>query len=192
MLHKIYEYLKERLQWPNRLRSEVNRRDKLCDQYYEKLQEALVEQQIKDQQLLWYKHEYEDLQKRYDEIKYLVFDKHKLEEKLKEAQEELTKKEDLYNVIDLPTTTLKEIEIKLKMVDKITVTVIIEYLKLDAYELVKNLAKVTSSENASNIIAYRDWALSRIQALIEKLSSLKTIDSQFKNRIVWEMDEKKI
>jgi hypothetical protein len=42
------------------------------------------------------------------------------------------------------------------MVDKITVTVIIEYLKLDAYELVKNLAKVTSSENASNIIAYRD------------------------------------
>jgi hypothetical protein len=68
----------------------------------------------------------------------------------------LTKKEDLYNVIDLPTTTLKEIEIKLKMVDKITVTVIIEYLKLDAYELVKNLAKVTSSENASNIIAYRD------------------------------------
>ena len=192
MLHKIYEYLKERLQWPNRLRSEVNRLDKLCDQYYEKLQEALVEQQIKDQQLLWYKHEYEDLQKRYDEIKYLVFDKHKLEEKLKEAQEELTKKEDLYNVIDLPTTTLKEIEIKLKMVDKITVTVIIEYLKLDAYELVKNLAKVTSSENASNIIAYRDWALSRIQALIEKLSSLKTIDSQFKNRIVWEMDEKKI
>lgn len=152
----------------------------------------MVEQQIKDQQLLWYKHEYEDLQKRYDEIKYLVFDNHKLEEKLKEAQEELTKKEDLYNVIDLPTTTLKEIEIKLKMVDKITITVIIEYLKLDAYELVKNLAKVTSSENASNIIAYRDWALSRIQALIERLSSLKTIDSQFKNRIVWEMDEKKI
>lgn len=192
MLHKIYEYLKDLPRLLNYLLPEVKRLDRLCDQYYEKLQEALVEQQIKDQQLLWYKHEYEDLQKRYDEIKYLVFDNHKLEEKLKEAQEELTKKEDLYNVIDLPTTTLKEIEIKLKMVDKITITVIIEYLKLDAYELVKNLAKVTSSENASNIIAYRDWALSRIQALIERLSSLKTIDSQFKNRIVWEMDEKKI
>lgn len=192
MLRKIYEFLQDLPRLLNYLLPEVRRLDKLCDQYYEKLQEALVEQQIKDQQLLWYKHEYEDLQRRYDEIKHLAFDNHKLEEKLKEAQEELTKKEDLYNVIDLPTTTLKEIEIKLKMVDKITITVIIEYLKLDAYELVKNLAKVTSSENASNIIAYRDWALSRIQALIEKLSSLKTIDSQFKNRIVWEMDEKKI
>lgn len=73
----------------------------------------------------------------------------------------MTKKELEYNLIDFPKMPLKEIESRIKIIDKITVQVIIEYLKLDSYELVKNLARRTNSENASNIIAYRDGALGR-------------------------------
>lgn len=101
---------------------------------------------------------------------------------LEKAKKDLTKKETEYNLIDFPTMPLKEIEERIKIIDKATVYVIIEYLKLDNYELVKNLAKVTNSQNVANIIAYRDGAIGRNEALIERLSGIKTIDT-FKDRI---------
>lgn len=104
-------------------------------------------------------------------------------------QIELTKNEDRYNVIDFPKMPLKEIEMKFKIIDKITVQVLIEYLKLDSYELVKNLARVTNSENASNIIAYRDGAIGRNEALIQRLSGFKTIDT-WKDRLSGEENTK--
>lgn len=70
----------------------------------------------------------------------------------------------------------------MKSADQLTIMVIIEYLKLDSYKLVENLAKVTNSENASNIIAYRDGALGRNQALIERLQKLQKKPA-FTNRI---------
>lgn len=45
--------------------------------------------------------------------------------------------------------------------DRLITDTIIEYLRLDSYELVKNLAQVTNKENSSEIIAYRDGALGR-------------------------------
>jgi len=77
---------------------------------------------------------------------------------------------------------LAEIESRLKLADKSTIQVIIEYLRTDSAALVENLAKVTNSSNASNLIAYRDGALGRNKALIEKLKTIKTLES-FPNRI---------
>lgn len=106
----------------------------------------------------------------------------KVRKELEIAQKHLTKQETEYNLIDFPKMPLKEIEERIKIIDRPTVEVIIEYLKLDNHELVKNLARVTNSENAGNIIAYRDGAIGRNDALIARLSGIKTIDT-FKDRI---------
>lgn len=113
-----------------------------------------------------------------------------LKEKNEYLQKELTKQQTEYNLIEFPSMPLKEIETRLKLIDRITVKVIVEYLKLDQYELVKNLAKIMNDWNVANVIAYRDWALSRIQALIDRLQSLPTSDS-FADRIAGKMEQKK-
>lgn len=79
----------------------------------------------------------------------------------------LTKQNTSYNDIEEPTMWLKELETSLKLSDKYTLKIISEYLKLDSYEIVKNMAKVMNNWNAWEIIAYRDWALQRNQSLKE-------------------------
>lgn len=111
-------------------------------------------------------------------------------EKLKKTQLLLQKQEKEYNLIDFPVSSLKDIEKKLTIADKLTIQILIEYLILDEYELVKNLAKITNEGNASNIIAYRDGALGRNRALLDKLSSLRVKDMNYNNRIVGDIETK--
>lgn len=85
-------------------------------------------------------------------------------------QRELTIDIGKYNLLDFPSVPLKDIEVKIKMMDRLITDTIIEYLRLDSYELVKNLASCTNSQNASEIIAYRDGALGRNEGLIQRLS----------------------
>jgi hypothetical protein len=77
-------------------------------------------------------------------------------EELENSQKLLTRQKTEYNLIEFPSMVLNEIESRLKVADSSTMKVIIEYLKIDSLALVENLAKVTNSSNASNIIAYRD------------------------------------
>lgn len=69
--------------------------------------------------------------------------------------------------------------------------VIINYMKLDRFELVANLAKVIDSNNASQIIAYRDWAIRTIETLIAKLEKFTNVPETFINHITWEEKNKK-
>jgi hypothetical protein len=57
------------------------------------------------------------------------------------------------------------------MADEYTLNKLCEYLRLDSYELVKNLAKVTNKANTAEMIAYRDGALGRNDALLKTLSA---------------------
>jgi hypothetical protein len=52
----------------------------------------------------------------------------------------LTKEQPLYNEISKPDLSIKQIEASMKLVDKFTLNQIIHYLKLDTFELVKNIA----------------------------------------------------
>jgi len=47
---------------------------------------------------------------------------------------------------------------------------IVDYLKLDSFQLVQNMAKTINKDNASDSISYRDWALGRNEALMKLLS----------------------
>jgi hypothetical protein len=89
----------------------------------------------------------------------------------------------------MPKTDLTTIRNALKTADSYILTSIIEYLKVDTYELVKNLAKVTNNGNAAETIAYRDGAIGRNEAL-SKLLSESNVDKSFVNRIKGEVDYK--
>jgi hypothetical protein len=52
----------------------------------------------------------------------------------------LTKDQPVYNEISEPTLNIKQIEASMKLTDKFTLNQIIHYLKLDTFELVKNIA----------------------------------------------------
>lgn len=108
---------------------------------------------------------------------------------IESLQRELTKDIEKYNLIDFPSVPLKDIDTKIKYFDPVMVDTLVEYLKLDSYELVKNLASRTNSENAWNIIAYRDWALGRNEGLIQKFSGMRA-PTEYKNRIMGKMVEK--
>ena len=86
----------------------------------------------------------------------------------------LTKKENSYNDIEKSDRNLQELEATLKMADKFTMRQIINYLTLDSYEIVKNMAKVVNNENASQVLSYRDWALQRNEELKKFLSKFVT------------------
>lgn len=87
--------------------------------------------------------------------------------------------------IDMPEIEVEDLKKALKLADKFTLETLLQYIKIDSYKLVKNLAKVTNSSNASETIAYRDGALGRNEALIQLLSeSIK--GKSFQNRIKWE------
>jgi len=76
-----------------------------------------------------------------------------------------------YNRLDIPTEWIKDLKEKLKLADKDTIRWIIEYINLDNYELVKNIAWTINDNNAANVIAYRDGSLARNIALRDLLSS---------------------
>jgi hypothetical protein len=96
-----------------------------------------------------------------------------LEKENEELEKDLTKKDNWYNDIYMPELSVKEIEAHLWLFDKFTTDTLTDYLKLDAYELVKNLAKTINSDTAPIVIAYRDWALRTINTLITALSKVK-------------------
>ena len=98
---------------------------------------------------------------------------------------DLTKNIPTYNDIEMPKFNLKEIELQLKLVDKLWLKLICDYLKLDSYELVKNIAWLVNKENVEQIIAYRDWALQRNESLIKFLEK-HTIEKQKFDRLKWE------
>lgn len=92
--------------------------------------------------------------------------------------------------IEMPEIDVEEIKKALKLADSFTMETIVQYLKLDNYELVKNLAKITNKENVSETIAYRDGAIGRNEALIKVLS--EAIKSKtFINRVKGEVDSTK-
>ena len=72
--------------------------------------------------------------------------------------------------MELPEEWIKSLKSKLKLWDKETMDWIIDYLKLDSFELVQNMAKVINNSNASDSIAYRDGALWRNESLMKLLS----------------------
>jgi len=105
--------------------------------------------------------------------------KRKLENKNKESVDEKP-----YNEIDTPRFSLSELESTLKLADKYTMKQIAEYLRLDSYELVKNMAKIMNRDNASEVMAHRDGALQRNESLIrmlDKLSKEKTVHDRIKS-----------
>lgn len=75
-----------------------------------------------------------------------------------------------YNRLELPKEWLKSLKIKLKLWDTETMWWIVDYLKLDSFELVQNMAKVINKDNASDSISYRDGALWRNEALMQVLT----------------------
>lgn len=75
----------------------------------------------------------------------------------------------MYNELEKPRFNLKEIEAQIKLIDKLWLRLICDYLKLDSYEIVKNLAWIVNKENVEQVIAYRDGALQRNEQLIKFL-----------------------
>lgn len=98
----------------------------------------------------------------------------------------LTKQQPLYNDIEMPKFNLKQIESTLKISDKFTLKQIIEYLRLDSFEFTKWIAWVVNKDNVSEVLAYRDWALQRNEALIKFLSKF-TKETEKLDRLKWEV-----
>ncbi len=74
-----------------------------------------------------------------------------------------------YNRLELPQEELKSLKIKLKMWDKETMSWIIDYLRIDSFKLTQWIAQTINKDNASDVIAYKDWALWRNEVLIKLL-----------------------
>lgn len=108
----------------------------------------------------------------------------KLEKKLEES---LTKEEKGYNELSYPTQNLTQIEAALKIGDKYTMKQIIKYLELDTFELVKNMTKIITPETAAVVLAHRDWALRRNEALKKLL--LKYCIEKRTDRKLWSQED---
>ena len=109
---------------------------------------------------------------------------------LMEVAREFEEFKNKYNQLEIPNKNLDNLENELRLADKFTMRTIVDYLKLDRYELVANLAKVIDSNNASQIIAYRDWAISRIEVLIAKIGKYANTKDTFTDRLKWEVIKK--
>lgn len=82
-----------------------------------------------------------------------------LRETKKDLDEEKNKNAKLkekINYIDLPKHSFVDLEKKLPLADTYTLQIIIDYLSLDSYELIKNIASRVDKNNIDNYIAYRD------------------------------------
>lgn len=106
-------------------------------------------------------------------------------ESIRVLKDRLTKSTNSYNEIEQPKYKLSELEKSLQLADKFTMRQISEYLKLDSYELVKNMAKVMNKDNASEVMAHRDGGLQRNDSLIKILDKL-TVEKTFQDKFTGE------
>lgn len=118
--------------------------NKIADQLtvIQQLRDAVTSLEAKNYNLL---KEKDSLQVENDQIKK---QNKVLTNDVESLQRELTMDIEKYNLIDFPSVPLKDIDTKIKYFDPVMVDTLVEYLKLDSYELVKNLASRTNSENA--------------------------------------------
>jgi hypothetical protein len=92
---------------------------------------------------------------------------------LKEENKKTKEIRDYYNTVSFPDEPLELIEQMFKHADKVAINAICGYLKHDNQEMIKNLAKTMNPENQAMLIAYKDGAIGRNEALIKKLETLK-------------------
>ena len=92
---------------------------------------------------------------------------------LKEENKKTKEIRDYYNTVSFPDEPLELIEQMFKHADKVAINAICGYLKHDNQEMIKNLAKTMNPENHAMLIAYKDGAIWRNEALIKKLETLK-------------------
>ena len=78
------------------------------------------------------------------------------ERELKEKKESIAYLKKRGTLIELPVENVKSISKVLEMADKFTLNAIIQYLKLDSYEMVKNMPASLKEDNAVQLIAYVD------------------------------------
>ena len=159
---KLLDKLEQLLHLPQLLKEsqELNR------QWLERFQQVtndLQEAEIHKQQLLCSIEE-EKKEKQEAEARYKA---------LKERFNKLEEVREYYETIDMPSSPLKDIEENLKNSDKYTIRVIQEYLKIDNQEMVANLAGAMNIGNKAMVVAYKDGAIGRNKALIQKLETLK-------------------
>jgi len=116
-----------------------------------------------------------------------------LEEEKKEREEDKKRYEKMLSryTITMPKTSRKETESKLKMCDDYTKSVIIKYIELDNFELVKNIAWVVNKDNSSDVISHMDWWLARNYAMIELLKNSIKDNKVFNDKIEWIKNKKK-
>lgn len=119
-------------------------------------------------------------------IKHLEVNLNMLKRDLDEEKENSKALSKKLNNLDLPKKTLKELEKKLLLADNYTLEIIREYLILDSYELVKNIASRVDNSNITAYISYRDWALGRNEELKKLIEKYIKKDNTFVDKIEWE------
>lgn len=91
------------------------------------------------------------------------------------------------HIIDMPEFQTEELKKALKLADTYTMETLAQFLKIDNYEIVKNLAKITNRTNAAETIAYRDGALRSNEGMIKILrESIKW--KTYVNRVTGEVE----
>ena len=93
-----------------------------------------------------------------------------------------------YDLENYPAIPLKDIELKMKLIDPYVAETLVNYLVIDWYELVKNISQTVNKDNASEVIAFRDGAIGRNNALIKKLQSIKKVS--YLDKMTGEVKEK--
>lgn len=174
MLHKI----KQKLQWLLQLQ--------VCKKDYENLI-AILNKKI----------EHKD-----EEIFNLKLQNATYERKIESIEEDLKYKETLINrlrttqrkeyEIEEPKIWLNELKEKIKMADDRTIKLIIEFLKLDTFERIKNIALIAKmrGNGMQEAIAYIDWIITSNEMLKQVLQT-KIEDKSYIDPLTWEKRIKK-
>lgn len=111
-------------------------------------------------------------------------------EELKKIILELNKKLSKYD-LKVPEDNLEELKAKLKLSDTFTKKVIIDYLDLDTFNLVKNIANTVNDNNSANVINFMNWWIARNTALRTILENSIDKRKEFYDKITWENKSKK-
>ncbi len=80
---------------------------------------------------------------------------------LEESNNYLRKTQKPKWLIEMPGSDFETLKAKLKMCDKFTIRIFLDYLTLDSFNLVKNSASALNKWNDTDVLQYMDWALSR-------------------------------
>ena len=111
-------------------------------------------------------------------------------EELKKIILELNKKLSNYE-LRVSEDNLEELKAKLKLSDTFTKKVIIDYLDLDTFNLVKNIANTVNDNNSANVINFMNWWIARNTALRTILENSIDKRKEFYDKITWENKSKK-